>query len=63
MDAQEASRLDSYALAKRDKFELPLRKHRTLEVQQLLYAEVLELRKKSFTYSGSIEEMKLRHGV
>jgi hypothetical protein len=63
VEAQEASRLDSYVLAKKDKFQPPPRKHRALEVQQLLYAEVLELRKKSFTYSRIIEEMKLRHNV
>lgn len=29
----------------------------------MFYAEVLELRRKSFTYSGIIEEMRLRHNV
>jgi intein-encoded DNA endonuclease-like protein len=63
METQETSRLDSYALAKRDKFHPTPRKHRTLEVQLLLNAEVLELHKKSLPYSKIIEEMRLRHSV
>jgi len=63
MDGREESKLDSYSSAKRDKFELPPRKQRTLEVQQQLYVEVRALRKKSFSYSRIIEEVKLRRGV
>jgi len=44
-------------------FVLPSRKQRTLEVQEVLYAEALALRKKSFTYSGIIAEIELLHGV
>jgi DNA endonuclease len=50
-------------LIKRDVFVLPTRKHRSLEVQQTLYTEVLRLRQKSLTYSRIIAEIELRHGV